>query len=65
LGGYIERKKNGVTLTTMCNRLLRGELDKAEYNVLCKVCNMLHYVESLDIIGHVVVWNKQKGGESI
>jgi hypothetical protein len=39
--------------------ILNGKLNKENYNVLCKVCNALHYVEELKgIKGHIVIWNK-------
>ena len=38
--------------------IARGCVDVTEYNVLCRVCNALHYVESvLGILGHKVYWN--------
>jgi hypothetical protein len=38
--------------------IIKGTRDNRDYNVLCRVCNAKHYVESLlGIKGHVVVWN--------
>jgi hypothetical protein len=47
--------------TTQSRQLYRGimndKVELAEYNVLCRVCNALHYVRDvLGIIGHKVIW---------
>lgn len=37
--------------------IMNDKLDLTEYNVLCRVCNALHYVqEVLGIKGHEVIW---------
>jgi hypothetical protein len=45
-----ERKKN-------FRKIISGRIDRKLYNVLCRVCNAMHYVaEILGIKGHIVVW---------
>ena len=37
--------------------IMKGEVDLKEYNVLCRICNALHYVqEILGVKGHTVSW---------
>jgi hypothetical protein len=38
-------------------QIVNDKVDLNEYNVLCRVCNALHYVQDiLDIKGHTVSW---------
>lgn len=38
--------------------IVNGKVDISKYNMLCKVCNGLHYVEMiLGIKGHKVIWD--------
>lgn len=37
--------------------IVNGNIDLSEYNVLCRICNALHYVRDiLNIKGHSVTW---------
>jgi len=37
--------------------IVNGKVELSEYNVLCRICNALHYVQDiLGIKGHNVVW---------
>ena len=37
--------------------IMNDKVDLSEYNVLCRVCNALHYVEEiLGVKGHQVLW---------
>lgn len=51
-----------IALKTTSNRqlyldIVKDRVDLKEYNVLCRVCNALHYVQDiLDIEGHKVLW---------
>jgi len=39
--------------------IVNGKSDKRLYNILCKICNIHHYVESvLQYKGHTVIWKK-------
>lgn len=39
--------------------ILNGKLKRENYNVLCKVCNTLHYISNIKgVRGHKVIWNK-------
>jgi len=39
--------------------IIQGRKNKEDYNVLCRVCNSQHYVESiLKIKGHKISWQK-------
>lgn len=41
--------------------ILNGKLKKEDYNILCKVCNVKHYVEQIKgIKGHTVTWDGKK-----
>jgi len=43
--------------TTEWNKIIKGILKKEDYNVLCKVCNTLHYVtDIIGVQGHFVKW---------
>lgn len=38
--------------------IIKGSIDKKDFNILCRVCNALHYVrEILGIDGHSVKWS--------
>lgn len=38
-------------------QIVNGDVELSEYNVLCRVCNALHYVKDiLNIKGHKVSW---------
>lgn len=51
-----------IALKTTSNRklyldIVKDRVDLKEYNVLCRVCNALHYVQDiLGINGHKVLW---------
>lgn len=37
--------------------IAKGRVELSEYNVLCRVCNALHYIQSiLGVKGHRVTW---------
>ena len=37
--------------------IMNDKVDLNEYNVLCRVCNALHYVQDvLGVVGHQVLW---------
>ena len=37
--------------------IINGKVDLSDYNVLCRVCNALHYVQNIiGIEGHEVLW---------
>jgi hypothetical protein len=43
--------------------IVKGRVELSDYNVLCRVCNALHYVRDiLGIDGHRVVWISEGGG---
>lgn len=40
------------------SQILNGKIPVSDFNVMCRVCNALHYVcEILGIRGHTVIWN--------
>ena len=40
--------------------IINGQVEQRDYNVLCKVCNTLHYVEALmGVEGFQVKWNEE------
>jgi len=42
--------------------IVKGLVDTSEYNVLCRVCNALHYVrEILGVEGHRITWGGDGG----
>ena len=57
-GGHQERKgKNTRTNATLLTEILYDKVPTEDYNVLCKVCNIQHYVETiLGITGHKIIW---------
>jgi hypothetical protein len=41
--------------------IVKGEVEISDYNVLCRICNALHYVrEILGIKGHQVTWRRSR-----
>jgi hypothetical protein len=41
-------------------QIVNDKVDLNEYNVLCRVCNALHYVQDiLGIEGHTVFWRSR------
>ena len=56
--GNIERnKRNSRSTTYLFVGIIYGYIPTERYNVLCKVCNIQHYIETvLDINGHKVIW---------
>lgn len=57
-GGRAELKR--VSNRQLYRSIANGKVDNANYNVLCRACNALHYVQDiLGVRGHKVIW---KGG---
>ena len=60
-GGRAERKAK--SYRQLYRDISNGKVDAKEYNVLCRVCNALHYVQDiLRVSGHRVIW---KGGRMV
>jgi len=39
--------------------IVRGKVELSDYNVLCRICNALHYVQDiLGVKGHRVMWRR-------
>ncbi len=56
LGGGRKELKNGQN-RQLYRAIVNDKVDLNEYNVLCRVCNALHYVRDiLGITGHQVLW---------
>lgn len=56
-GGHKEHREK--TMAQMYRDILSGKSNKNDYNILCRVCNSLHYVKDiLKIGGHSVEWIK-------
>ena len=54
-GGRMASKK--MSNRQLYRAIMNGKLDLSEYNVLCRVCNALHYVQKiLGVKGHQVLW---------
>lgn len=54
-GGYKERQKRSTL--NYYRKILQTDYPQLKYNVMCRVCNSLHYVRDiLKISGHKVVW---------
>ncbi|MCP9492906.1 MAG: hypothetical protein MSG64_00465 [Pyrinomonadaceae bacterium MAG19_C2-C3] len=54
-GGQAEQKLKSPR--QLCRDIIKANVDRSEYNVLCRVCNALHYVEDiLGVKGHQVIW---------
>jgi hypothetical protein len=54
-GGAKEYKQKGSK--TVYRDIIKNRVDLTKYNVLCKVCNSLHYTETiLGVKGHTVIW---------
>lgn len=44
--------------TMLYRDIIKGRRDLSEFNILCRPCNMLHYVANiLGIKGHKIIWN--------
>ena len=55
----IQRKN----IRSLYRDIITGRVDRSKYNVLCRVCNAVHYVRDLlGVNGHVVEW--RRGQES-
>lgn len=55
-GGGQRELKNGSSIR-IYRRIARGDFRPGEFNLLCRVCNALHYVKKLlGIKGHTVIW---------
>lgn len=58
-GGGTKHKKTYVDTYAFYRAIRDGEEELKEYNVLCSVCNIQHYVEEIrGVRGHTVAWNK-------
>jgi hypothetical protein len=56
--GAHERKQLGKQPLSLYQDIRAARVDKMRYNVLCKVCNALHFVQTVrGIQGHRVVWD--------
>lgn len=56
-GGRDERRK--ISLTQIYRKIIRHPDPLTEYNVLCRVCNALHYVRDIKgISGHTIRFDK-------
>jgi hypothetical protein len=56
-GGGSQESSQGKRLRQMYRDIIYGRVRRSRYNVLCKVCNALHYVRDiLKIKGHAVTW---------
>ena len=43
--------------------IAKGRAELSDYNVLCRVCNALHYIRDiLGIKGHQVIWKRPRAG---
>ena len=41
--------------------IVKGEVELSDYNVLCRICNALHYVQNiLGVNGHKVTWRRSR-----
>ena len=41
--------------------IAKGRVELSEYNVLCRVCNALHYIQAiLGVKGHQVIWKRPR-----
>ena len=57
-GGHAEQKIK--SHRQLCRDIIKARVNLSEYNVLCRVCNALHYVEDiLGIKGHKVIWRRR------
>lgn len=56
LGGGREELKNSQN-RQLYRAIINDKVNLTEYNVLCRVCNALHYVRDiLGVAGHEVIW---------
>ena len=54
-GGQIAAKTK--SHRQLCRDIINGKVELCEYNVLCRICNALHYVQDiLKVRGHKVTW---------
>lgn len=45
----------------LCRDIINGKVELRDYNVLCRICNALHYVQDiLKVKGHSVVWRSEQ-----
>jgi len=41
--------------------IVKGRVELSDYNVLCRVCNALHYIKDiLGVEGHQVIWKRPR-----
>ncbi len=60
-GGRVEQKIKSPR--QLCRDIVKAKVDSSAYNILCRVCNALHYVQNiLGVNGHKVSW---KGGRMV
>lgn len=51
------RERAGMAQAQFYRALINGKIDRKKYDVLCRICNALHYVRDiLKIKGHKVIW---------
>ena len=44
--------------------IVKGRVELSDYNVLCRVCNALHYIRDiLGVKGHRVTWKRPRAGK--
>lgn len=56
-GGNLELKS--INYKQYLRNIINEKVDISQYNVLCRVCNAQHYLESiLGIKGHKIKWNE-------
>ncbi len=56
--GAYERKSLGKQPLSLYQDIRAARADKIRYNVLCKVCNALHFVQTVrGVKGHRVIWD--------
>ncbi len=57
-GGRAEQKIK--TPRQLYRDIVKARVELSDYNVLCRVCNALHYVEEiLGVKGHEVIWRRR------
>lgn len=58
-GGGRKEARSGKATFSYLRDIIHGRVDVKKYDILCRVCNSLHYVEQLlGIKGHKVIWEK-------
>lgn len=46
--------------------IAKGRVELSNYNVLCRVCNALHYIQSiLGVKGHQVTWKQSRDKKAV